>query len=404
MIKTFIKREIYLSKIKPFVNKNIIKILIGQRRVGKSYILYQIIDYIKNNIHGVKEKDILYINKELLEFDEIKNYQDLIKYVESKVQDQNQKYLFIDEIQDIEFFEKALRDLQARGNFDIYCTGSNANLLSVDLATQLSGRYIEIEVFPLTYNEFLDFHKLTSSKEVFYQYLKFGGLPYLIHLNLEADIVYDYLKNVYNTIILKDVITRYGIRNIHFLEYLIQFLATQTGSIISAKKISDFLKSNFQKISPNIVLQYMQHLCSVYLINKVDRFDVKGKKIFEIGHKYYFTDLGLLHTITPFAESDISRILENVVYNHLRVHGYQLSVGYNQLKEIDLVCKKQNNLIYIQVAYLMPDQKTKEREFGNLLEIPDNYDKYVLSMDDVPIGNYQGIKHMNIIDFLKDWG
>lgn len=400
MIKTYIKRPLYLDRIKPFMDKDIIKVLVGQRRVGKSYMLFQIMDLVKE---GKKDVNIIYINKELAEFEDITSHRELLKYVEENTKKgKTRNYLFIDEIQDIENFEKALRSLKATGKYDIYCTGSNARLLSGELSTYLSGRYVEINIHSLSYPEFLIFHKLKDSSESFLKYIKYGGLPYLIHLELDDMIVYDYLKNVYNTILFKDIIVRHKIRSVNFLERLVAYLADNTGSIVSAKKISDFLKSQKVDISPNVVLDYLLYLAQAFFIYKVQRSDVKGKKVFEINEKYYFEDLGLKHTILAYKQVDINKVLENLVYVHLERSGYTVTVGQLGHKEIDFVCERGGERMYIQVAYFITDDNC-EREFGNLLEIPDNYPKVVVSMDDlIDVSSYRGIKHVNVRKFLTE--
>ena len=398
MIKRYIKRNIYLAKIKPFINKNVIKVIVGQRRVGKSYLLFQIMDELIKK--GAKKDDIIYINKELHEFEAIRDYNDLLAYVK-KTPGNKKKYVFIDEIQDIGQFEKALRDLAAGGKYDIYCTGSNANLLSSELATYLSGRYVEIEVFSLSYPEFLVFHKLKNTDESLYKYIKYGGLPYLINLKLNDDVVYDYLRNIYSTILFKDVVSRHGIRNVTFLENLVEYLADNTGSLVSAKKISDFLKSQKVNISPNIVLDYLSYLTQAFFVFKVSRSEILGKKIFEINEKYYFEDLGLRHAVIGYKQVDINKILENLVFLHLKISGYKITVGQLGAKEVDFVCEKGGKRLYLQVAYLIVDKKIQEREFGNLLAIKDNYPKIVVSMDETAGGEYKGVKHIKVIDFLS---
>ncbi|MDO9399416.1 MAG: ATP-binding protein [bacterium] len=398
MIKRYIKRNFYLAKLAPFFNKNVIKVIVGQRRVGKSYLLFQIMDELIKK--GAKRDDIIYINKELYEFEMIKDYKDLLIYIK-KLAGNKKKYIFIDEIQDIIKFEKALRDLSAGGKHDIYCTGSNANMLSSELATCLSGRYVEIEVFSLSYPEFLVFHKLVNTEEALFKYIKYGGLPYLINLELNDQIVYDYLKNIYNTILFKDVVKRYNIRNLDFLERLVEYLADNVGSLVSAKKISDFLKSQKIKMAPNIILNYIHFLASSFFIFKVRRSDVNGKKIFEINEKYYFEDLGLRHSIIGYRQTDINKILENLVFMHLKVSGFKVTIGQLGKKEIDFVCEKKGEKLYIQVAYLISSEAVKEREFGNLLAIKDNYPKLVVSMDKMVEGGVEGVKHMNILDFLS---
>ena len=397
MIKEYITRQRYIDRIKPYIGKDIIKIITGQRRVGKSYLLFQIMDVITASD---PEAQIIYINKELYEFDFVDNYKALLEYIKDKAKGKKNRYIFIDEIQDIDQFEKALRSLSAEGGYDIYCTGSNAGLLSGELATYLSGRYIEIKVFCLSYIEFMEFHKLQNNSGTFLKYIKYGGLPYLINLKLEDDIVYDYLKNIYNTILFKDVVKRHRIRNIAFLERLTIYLADNAGSLVSAKKISDFLKSQKTNISPNVVLNYLSHLEAAFFILKVRRSDIAGKKIFEIGEKYYFEDLGLRHTIIGYRQADIGRILENLVFLHLKRSGYEITVGRIGEKEIDFACEKEGERLYVQVAYMITDQKVHDREFGNLLQVKDNFTKIVVSMDEMAGGTFKGIRHMNIRDFL----
>ncbi len=396
MIK-YIARKNYIKKIKAYINKDIIKVIVGQRRVGKSYFLHQIIDEILKINNDV---NIIYINKELYEFKNIIDYIDLMEYVKNNYIPSKKTALFIDEIQDINDFEKALRSLQAEGKYDIYCSGSNANLLSGELATFLSGRYIEFKIYPLSYPEFLEFQNLENSDESFNKYLKFGGLPYLKNLELQEEVVFDYLKNIYKTILLKDVVTRNRIRNVAFLQNLSEYIAENTGNLISAKKISDFLKSQKINISHNIVLNYLIFLSNAFLINRVKRSEIGGKKIFETGEKFYFSDIGLRNSIIGFRLQDIAKIYENIVYNHLAMLGYEITIGKLKNKEIDFICKKNNEKIYVQVTYILSDQKVIDREFGNLLEIKDNFPKIVLSSDKFKVQSYQGIKHINIRDFL----
>jgi len=398
-MKVYKKREIYLNKIRPFINKDIIKVLIGQRRVWKSYILFQIIDDLKKNFK-VKEGNIIYINKELNEFDKIRNYQDLLDYIK-KSTNNDKKYVFIDEIQDIENFEKALRDLQALWNYDIYISWSNANLLSSEIATFLTWRYIEFEIYPLNYKEFLYFHNLKNSEENFLKYMKFGGLPYLKNLELEEEIVYDYIKSVYNTILLKDIVKRYSIRNIDFLDKLIIYLSDNIWSLFTASNISKYLKSQKIDLNTNVILNYLNYASSVYLINKVKRQDLIWKKIFEINDKFYFSDLWIRNSIIWwYKQVDIAKILENIVFIHFKSLGYLVFIWKNKDKEIDFVIEKTNDIKYIQVSYLLTEESTIKREFWNLLEIPDNYEKIVLSMDKFIDWDYKWVKHYNLIDYL----
>lgn len=391
------EREIYLRQVTPFINKNLIKVITGQRRSGKSYFLKQIISLIKTEF---PDKQIIYINKEDFEFDIIKDYSSLIKYVEEQISKEFVA-LFIDEIQEIIHFEKALRHFLTKEHYDIYCTGSNANLLSGDLATLLSGRSIEIEIFPLCYSEFLQFHNLENINESFEKYMVYGGMPNLIHLPLDDEIVFNYLKNVYNTIVVRDVIEKYNVRNSVFLRNLSLYLSDNVGRLVSAKKISDYLKSQQIKISPNLVIEYISYLCNAFFIHQVKRSDLQGKKIFEINEKYYFNDIGLRNSLVGYKSTDTNKILENIVYNHLKIKGYSITVGQDRNKEIDFVAKKNNEIIYVQVCYLLQSEQTIEREFGNLQKIKNDYPKYVISMDKTSKATFEGIKHYHIKEFCS---
>jgi len=380
--------------------QNIIKVMVGQRRVGKSVLLKQIAQFIKEQ---KEDPNILYIDKEDLSFEHIRNYQDLVNFAEEKKKADQLNFILIDEVQEIESFEKAIRHLQSSNDWDIYITGSNANLLSGELATYLSGRYIEIKVFTLSYQEFLIFHNLPNENQSLLKFFRYGGLPYLKHLALSDEIVFDYLKNIYAAILYKDLIARHNIRNVRFLDKLILFISDNTGSILSAKSINDFLKSQKISISHNVILDYLNYLCQAFFLFRVKRNDIKGKKILEFGEKYYFEDLGIRHAIGGYKNEDINKIIENVVFLHLLVQGYTVTVGKIADREIDFVAEKPNAKIYIQVAFTIPDQKVKDREFGNLLEIKDNFRKIVISMDEIQVDSYQGIEHMHLRKFLTDF-
>ena len=395
--KKYISRPLYFNKIEPFIGTGLIKVLTGQRRVGKSYVLLQLIDEI---IKRDNAATIIHINKEDYRFESIKTHNDLMSYLDSHRVEVSNHYLFIDEVQDISNFELALRSLLTVDGWDIYITGSNATLLSGELATYLSGRYIQIAIHALSYPEFLQFHQFPESAESFLKYIRWGGMPHLINLRKDDAVIFEYLRNIHNTIILSDIVARYNIRNVKFLQDLIHYLADITGSILSAKRISDYLKSQQINLNPKLVLEYLVYLESVYLIDRVKRKEVEGRKIFEVGDKFYFEDLGMRHAIIPFQQKDISKVLENLVYHHLIVTGYQVYVGKHGDREIDFLATKNEDKIYIQVAYLIADEKTHEREFGNLLSIPDNCTKIVVSMDETASGNYKGIEHVSIRSFL----
>lgn len=398
----YIKRSLYMESIKPYIKKNIIKVLIGQRRVGKSYMILQLIDEI---LSVEEDANIITINKELDEFRNIRNDVDLNAYISGKTTEEKLNYIFIDEIQEIDGFERCLRSLQTSEKYDIYITGSNANLLSGELSTLLSGRYIEIGIYGLIYTEFLDFHKLENNTASLQKFLKYGGLPYLIHLPLEEKIIFDYLNNIYAAILYKDLVARYNIRNIHFLENLIWFLSDNIGSIVSARKISQFLKSQKVNISVPVVLNYLNQLEKVFFINKVKRSEIGGKRVFEIGEKYYFEDMGIRNAIIGYRPDHINKILENIVFLHLKACGYHVNVGVGDNREVDFIAKRNNSKIYVQVTFRLSNQSTIEREFGNLKTIKDNYPKMVVSMDELMENtNIEGIEHLHLKDFLsKIW-
>jgi len=396
----YINRPAYTDRIKPFIGKQIIKILTGQRRVGKSYVLYQIADYIKAQY---PDANIVYINREYAEFEHIKTHTALLDYVSGQFKESTNNYLFIDEVQEIDSFQLALRSLFAENKCDIFCTGSNAKMLSGELATYLSGRYIEFKIHSLSYVEFLSFHKLENSNETLLKYLTFGGMPYLTNIGLDNELPFEYLKNVYSTILLKDVVARESIRNITFLENLVLFLSDNVGGLFSAANISKFLKSQRVDISPQLTINYLKALTNAFFVHKAVRSEIGGLKIFEIGEKYYFEDLGLRNSLKGFNRvADMHKVLENAVYLYLIQKGYTVYVGKIGDKEIDFVADKEGRKIYVQVCLtLNSSPETAEREFGNLLEIGDNYPKYVITLNDMIIGkDYQGIIQLNLADFI----
>lgn len=395
-----IDRPIYIRQIKPFFGKGIIKVLTGQRRVGKSCILQQLMKVV---IEEDPSANIVYINMEFEEFRLIRNDQDLFDFLKDRFLPKVENYLFIDEIQDIEGFENVLRSLQAKETCDIFCTGSNAKILSGELSTYLSGRYIEFHIHSLSYPEFLLFHKLESNNQSLMLYLTYGGMPYLSRLSLTDEMVFEYLRNIYSTILLKDVVKREGIRNVDFLETLVLYTAENVGNLFSANNISKFLKSQRTDISTTQVISYLKALCNSYLINKVGRIEINGLKKFEVGYKYFFEDIGLRNCFSGFSlQRDIHKLMENAVYLHLSLLKYEVFVGKHDTLEVDFIGIKQGKKRYIQVSYLITDEKTRAREFGNLMAIKDNYPKYVVSMDDFNKGSdTQGIRHVHLSDFLK---
>lgn len=392
------QRNTYVERISPFIRKSMVKVLVGHRRVGKSYILYQLMERIRQEEPGA---NIIYINKEDIAFIDIKNCRDLNEYITSHSSDDRMNYIFIDEIQEIQDFRLVVRSLALDANNDIYITGSNSEIFSSDLANELGGRYIEFPIYSLSYMEFLDFHHLDNTDESLEKYIHYGGLPYLIHLPMEEAVVMEYLKSIYSTIILKDVIQRKSIRNTLFLEQLIQFLAGNVGNLFSAKSISDFLKSQKTDISPYVVGEYATALTDAFIVHQVKRYDIVGKKLFERGEKYYFENLGIRNVIAGYKLQDRGMRLENLVYNHLLYSGYQIRIGTMGSEEIDFVCQRNGEVLYVQVAIELSSRATIEREFGNLLKIKDNYPKVVVSGEKLFENTYEGVEHIYIKDFLS---
>lgn len=383
----------------PFMGKKLIKVITGQRRVGKSYLLFQLIEKIKQSDSTAH---IIYINKEDLQFSHIKTAQDLADFVLANKKAGVKNHIFIDEIQEITNFEQALRSLLLDDDLDLYCTGLNAQLPSTDIAGTLSGRAIEIQVYALSYFEFLEFMQLDNNPKSLNLYFKYGGLPFLKELPLQDDVIFEYLKNIYSTIVVRDIVNRYNIRNGLFLEQLTQFLADNIGNLFSTKKISDFLKSQKINISNIQVQNYAEYLSNAFLIHKVNRYDIEGKRIFEIGEKYYFEDLGIRNALIGYRISDRAKILENMVFHHLKIAGFDIKIGGLNSQEIDFVADKNGERIYVQVALMIDSDKTAEREFGNLLKIADNYPKYVVTLDEFDGNSINGIKCLNFIEFITE--
>ncbi len=400
-MKQLIIRRNYLDKIFKYLGKEMIIVLTGQRRVGKSYLLKQFYQ------EKIKEPDsnIIYIDKEKREFDFIRNYQNLNDYIESKFVKDKHNYILIDEVQDIAEFERCVRSYRAEENADIIITGSNAKMLSGELSTIIGGRFKEIYIQPLSYEEFLTFHSLDDNDDSLTQYINLGGMPGLNKIGLHEDDVREYQKDIYNTVLLKDVIMKNNIRNVNFLENLVLYLADNTGKIISANNVSKYMKSNGENISASVILNYLNYLSDAYIINKVNRYDVHGKRLFDSNEKYYFEDNGIRNAIAGGTrEGDVEKVIENVVYQNLVRLGYEVFVGQLQSSEIDFVCTKPNGeKIYVQVSYLIVNEETRKREFGNLMRIQDNYPKYVVSMTPLITNNdYEGIKHIHLRYFLKN--
>ena len=391
-------RPLYVNRLTPFIGKGVIKVITGQRRVGKSFLLMALRQVI---LLQQPDASILYINKELFSFDHLRTAADLIEYVEQRMNKTGYTAVMVDEIQDIADFERALRHLLLQPTLDLYCTGSNANLLSGELATLLGGRYVECRVYSLSFAEFLLFHDLQAAPDALRKYLLWGGLPFIRHLEKDDAVIMDYLVNISSGILLKDVVQRHAVRNVGFMENLVTYLAHNAGNIISAKSISDYLKAQRIQMTPQIVLNYLDFLQAGLLIFKVRRSDITGKKIFDIHEKYFFEDWGLLNARVGFAHWDIGKVMENVVFIHLKIHGYEVHVGSIAGAEVDFIAEKAGAKRYIQVCYLLSSPETIAREFGSLELIPDQHPKLVVSLDDYAPSNRNGIAHQHLLQFLQ---
>lgn len=395
-----IPRPIYLDHILEVIDKGMMIILVGQRRVGKSYILLLLQQILEQR----EEANIIYINKEWGRFNEIKSSDNLYEYVNNQLKEDKRNYLLIDELQDIKDYEIALRSLYAEHSCQIIATGSNAYIFSSEISTKLSGRYIEIPIYSLSYEEFLVFQNLEDKDESLLKYLKIGGLPGLSLFDIDNERqVTDYLQGVLSTVMMKDIILREKIRNVIFLENLATFIAQNIGKLFSIKKVTNTLNSQGHKISDMLTSAYVRFLNDALLLHSVSRYDIHGKKIFEQIHKHYFTDQGIRNLLTGFnIRSSIEKIMENVIYNHLLTNGYKVYVGILRDTEIDFVAEKGSDRIYIQSTYLLGSEETIKREFGNLKAIKDNYPKIVVSMDPVSgeLNEYPGIRHIHLRQFL----
>ncbi|MCX6278438.1 MAG: ATP-binding protein [Bacteroidetes bacterium] len=396
-------RTTYLEKLKLFKGNQIIKVVTGLRRSGKSVLLAQYRDYLLST--GISEPNILYINKESLEFDFLRDYNDLYKFILEKFSGKLAPfYLLIDEIQEIEGWEKTINSFFSEGAWDITITGSNARMLSTELSTLLAGRFIEISVYPLSFREFCEFRTSRfpgeGKKDLFNYYLRYGGMPGIHSLPLTDETVFPFLNAIFNTALLKDVVARNKIREVELLERIARFVFSNCGNITSAKSIADFLKSQRTTISVETVQNYLHFLSQAYIIHRVRRYDIQGKRELEYSEKFFPADAALRFGITGYTDATISGVLENLVFNELLYRGYSVTTGQLGSNEIDFIAEKQDEKVYIQVAYLLDQEKTIEREFGNLLKIQDNFPKMVLSLDEYWEKGRQGIIRKNIIDFL----
>lgn len=395
------RRQTYIDKIEKYLGKETIIVLVGQRRVGKSCILKM----IRDDKMADSDNNVIYIDKEKWQYDAIETYRDLNEHIEKHWDNAKHNYILIDEVQDIKEFERSVRSFRTEPNTDIIITGSNARMLSNELSTLIGGRYKEIYIQSLSYNEFLEFHNLADNDESLSLYIQYGGMPGLAKIGLEEDDAREYQTDIYHTVLLKDVIMRNQIRNVPFLENLVHFMADNIGKLISANSIAKYMKSQGESITSTLVINYISFLCEAYILHKVNRYDIHGKRIFENNDKFYFDDNGVRNAIAGGTrEGDIEKVIENIIYQHLIRLGYQVYVGQLQAGEIDFVCTKpEGQRLYVQASYIIAEQATREREFGNLRSIKDNYPKYVISMTPLLAKNDDdGITHIHLRKFLRE--
>ena len=395
-----LKREIYLSRIRGFYDSDLVKILVGIRRCGKSVILKQIMNELKEN--GVDTEHIIYVNFEFIEYEDLQDYKELNKYIKEKIIDEKKYYVFLDEIQKVEKFEEVVNSLRASiENISIFITGSNSKLLSNELSTVLSGRYVLFNIYPLCYKEFIELTgKDGKSDETFWNFVKWGGLPNRTQFTDESNIK-DYLHSVFDSIILRDVVDRLGLKDTVLFDLLLQYIVDITGREFSAENVIKFLKSEGKSVSTETLYIYLDALCKALLMKKIYRYDIHGKAILKTLNKYYMTDLGIAQIKNNNFEINKSFAIENVVYNELLIKGYDVYIGKTKKGEIDFIATNDEEKLYFQVAYLVEQPKTEAREFGGYKEINDIYPKYVLSLDKADFSK-DGIIHKNIIDWLLE--
>ena len=392
-----IKREKYLEEIKKVMGKQVIKVLLGMRRVGKSTLLLQIQEELLNQ--GVEKNQIISLNFEWLEFESLKEYKVLYEYIESKKIEGKKSYVFLDEVQEVDGFEKVVNALNSKGDTEVFITGSNSKLLSGELASYLTGRFYTIEVLPLSYKEVSE--GFSNNKDVFLEYLRTGGMPGKFQFGEERT-AKNYLMDMYQSILLRDIVKRYNVRDVDLLQRFMSYLINNIGQIFSAGTITNYLKSEGRKLSKETIYNYIEAAKSTYLVHGVRRYNIKGKELMKTNEKYFINDLGIRNLYFN-NEKDIGQALENIVYLELRRRGYEIYVGKFDDREVDFIVIDGENTKYIQVTYLLVEETTIEREFSVLEAIGDNFSKMVISMDQVNRSR-NGIAHKNIIDFLlEDW-
>ncbi|SEH57836.1 hypothetical protein SAMN02927937_00321 [Paenimyroides aquimaris] len=398
-----ILRPNYIEDLKPFIDKPQVKIITGIRRSGKSVVLRLLKEELLRR--GIKEEQIITLNFESFVYSELTKAQKLYEYVKEKIKNSQKYYLLLDEIQEVEQWEKAVNSFLVDFDVDIYLTGSNSHLLSSELATYLAGRYVEMPIYTLSYKEFLDFRnhyfKEKNIDNSFVHFLRFGGFPVIHTADYSEETAYKVVYDIYSSVILRDTVQRYKIRDIELLERVIKYAFDNIGNTFSGKNVADYFKSQQRRVDVNTVYNYLNALEGAFILYRVPRYDIKGKEILKTLEKFYVSDVSIIYALMGFRDRMISGILENIVFLELKRRGYNVYVGKFGTNEIDFVAEKRNEKIYVQVAYKLENQETVNREFGNLLAVDDQYPKYVVTMDEFWKDNIEGIKHLYITDFLS---
>lgn len=393
------KRQKYIERIAPFIGKPLIKVVTGMRRSGKSTIMQLLVKHLVES--GVNPERTVFINMESLENSHLKDIFKLHELVRERKNRAGEKLcLFIDEVQEIPEWEKAVTSFLADDDADVFITGSNSRLLFGELATLLAGRYVEFNVYPLVFSEFSVFRGGgTERNRLFNEFVRFGGMPGIHHLEFDGDNVYQYLSAIRDSVMLKDVVTRNKIRDVALLEKIVLFICDNIGNVFSGRRVAEYFKSERRSIGVETVYNYLKYLETAFVVSRVSRYDLKGKRLLETNEKYYLTDIGLRHALLGYREKDIGAYLENIVYIELRHRGYSVTIGRYDDYEVDFVAEKPNERLYIQVSYMLSDDVVREREFRPLYKINDNYPKCVLTMDSIPESNTDGIERR----YLPDW-
>ena len=401
-----IDREVYMKQIRPFMNRPFVKVIAGIRRCGKSVVLQLIAEELKRQ--GVPETRIVYMNFESFEWMDIADAQSLYLYIKDKVESPDVKtYILLDEIQEVKDWEKAVNSFMVDWNTDVYVTGSNSRLLSSELSTYLAGRYVSFNIMPLSFSEYLQFHGIPSTTGVelrneFRKYIRMGGFPAVHTGDYSYEAIYKLVYDIYSSVILRDTVQRHGIRNVELLERVVKFVFDNIGNKLNAKNIADYFKSQQRRVDINTVYNYLDALQGAFIIQRVPRYDIKGKEQLQTNEKYFVSDLSIVYAVMGYKDRMISGALENIIYWEMKRRGYDTFIGKQDAREVDFVGIRRAEKIYVQVTYRMESDTTVEREFAPLLSIDDHYPKFVVSMDEVWKDNINGVLHRHIADFLTD--